>query len=268
MRRSAGHRLGYIALTPFLIATAFAGVFPASYRVETLDLRGKAQSLAVYDAPGAPRRVQVIVTSGDLGWVGLSVDVAEHIRNKGYRVVGFNARAYLASFTGRNLVLNESDVPGDFAAVLEWAARSGPPAAVLVGVSEGAGLSVIAMGSDRPTRCKGLIALGLPETTSLGWRWTDFPMWITKKDPKEPMAQTRPYMSRLRMPLAMIHSTHDEWDPIERISQLFLQAPDPKRFIPVDASNHRFSDKVPQVLENVDQSLQWIESLIPYKDSP
>ena len=57
--------------------------------------------------------------------------------------------------------------------------------------------------------------------------------------------------------------------PIERIKELFLLAPDPKRFIAVDASNHRFSDKTPEVLEHVGASLQWVESqLFPYKDAP
>ncbi len=240
---------------------AFSEVFPAGYRVESVDMRGKIQSLAVYDpAPGMAHLIQVIVTSGDLGWVGLSVEVAESARARGYRVVGFNARAYLASFTGKNLELKPTDVPGDYAVLLDWAARSGPGAAVLVGISEGAGLEVLAVGQGGAVaRCKGIVALGLPERTSLGWHWTDFPMWITKKDPKEPMAETRPCMSRLKVPLVMIHSTHDEWDPIERVKTLFALAPEPKRFIPVDAANHRFSDKTPQVLDHVAASLRWIE---------
>ena len=262
--------LGFVALLG-ICAAAFAGVFPAAYHTETIDMRGKPQSLAIYDPPaGARHPFQVVVTSGDLGWIGLSVDVAEYARNKGYRIVGFNARAYLSSFTGNNLELKESDVPGDYTVLLDWAARSGAGAAVLVGVSEGAGLALLAVGQGQPgTRCKGIVALGLPEKTSLGWRWTDFPMWITKKDPKEPMADTRPCMSRLKVPLVMIHSTRDEWDPIERIKDLFVLAPDPKRFIAVDAANHRFSDRVPQVLEHLWASLQWIEALLAQpKNSP
>jgi pimeloyl-ACP methyl ester carboxylesterase len=228
-----------------------------------VDVRGKTQSLAIYDpAPGRVHPFAVLVTSGDLGWIGISVDIAEHLQKNGYRVAGFNARAYLSSFTGKSTALSPQDIPGDYANVISaaWRGPAAPPGVVLIGVSEGAGLAAVALGQGQCPKCKGLIALGLPRNTSLGWRWTDFPMWITKRDPKEPMADTREFLLRLKMPLVMIHSTHDEYDPIEKIRALFQQAPEPKRFIEVDAINHRFSDKAAEVLEHIDQSLAWFES--------
>ncbi len=254
-----------------LLSCLLLGIFEASsaasfssYQSMNIELRGKSQTLAVYEpAPGTPRRpVQVIVTSGDVGWVGLPVDIAEHLQKAGYRTIGFNARAYLSSFTQKNSHLEERDIPGDYQALQSWAAAGkGPAEFVMIGVSEGAGLAVIGMsGRESRNRCKGIIAMGLPGKTSLGWRWTDFPMWITKKDPNEPLADTRGYLKNLDVPLVMIHSMHDEWDSIESAREMFQIHPGPKKLITIDAINHRFSNKVPEALLNLEKSLDWIQN--------
>jgi pimeloyl-ACP methyl ester carboxylesterase len=234
----------------------------AGYRTENLDIRSRSQTMYVYEPAGIPRPFQVIVISGDLGWVGLSVDVAEHLRDTGYRVIGFNARAYLSSFTGKNIRLDASDIPGDFKTIMNWAARepTRPASFVMVGVSAGAGLAVLGMGQKNgDLRCRGIIALGLPARTALGWRWTDFPMWITKRDPNETMVETKGYLAALSLPVAMIHSTHDEYDAIDHARALFAILPGPKEFLAIDAVNHRFSDKIPEVLAAVDKFLLWVE---------
>ncbi len=243
-------------------------VLAASSRTETIAIRGKDQSLTIYDpAAGSPQRpFQVIVTSGDLGWVGLSVDIAEHLQKAGYRTIGFNARAYLSSFTGKGISLNASDIPGDYRTLINWAIsqKAGPAAFAIVGVSEGAGLAVIGMSEPSSNAfCKGIVALGLPGLTSLGFRWSDFTMWITKREPREPMAETRAYLPKLRNPLFMIHSTHDEYDSLSKAAEMYQLVPEPKRFVPIDAVNHRFSDKVPEVLGQIDQALQWFQNPHP-----
>jgi hypothetical protein len=239
----------------------------AGFRTESLTLRSKSQTMYLYEpVPGSPARpFQIILTSGDLGWIGISVDIAERLRSRGYRTIGFNARAYLASYTGKNSYVEAADISGDYRAIMNWAVQnsSRPGSFVLVGVSEGAGLAVVGMGQGGSNpRCRGIIALGLPGTTSLAWRWSDFPMWITKKDPNEPMAQTKDYIVKLGMPVAMIHSTHDEYDSIEKAHALFDLLPGPKDFLAVNASNHRFSDKVAEVLSAVEKYLLWIDKLL------
>ncbi len=267
-RRSLTRCLVSVLLTFFILAAVLLpdslGLV-ASSRTETVTMRGKAQSLTVYDpAPDSPRRLfQVIVTSGDLGWVGLSVDIAEHLQKEGYRTIGFNARAYLSSFTGRDVSLRESDIPVDYRAILDWANTQGggPTTFVMVGVSEGAGLAVIGMSEGSSSSFyKGIVALGVPGLTSLGFRWTDFTMWITKREPREPMADTRAYLPKIRVPFFMIHSTHDEYDSLAKAKEMYQLVPVPKRFVAIDAVNHRFSDKVPEVLAQIDKALQWFQN--------
>jgi len=61
-----------------------------------LTIRGHVQQLQLY---GPTDGIPVIVASGDGGWIHLGVHVAEALAARGYFVVGFDARAYLRSFT-------------------------------------------------------------------------------------------------------------------------------------------------------------------------
>ncbi len=261
--RSKITALAAIFLLAVFLSSGIAAA--ASYRTVNLNLRGRNQSLAIYDpAPGLPRRpFQVIVTSGDVGWIGLPVDIAEGLQKNGYRTIGFNARAYLSSFTGRDSSLSEGDIPVDYRTLIGWvnSQGAGPADFVMIGLSEGAGLTVLGLSGPSPSQnCKGIIALGMPGRTTLGWRWIDFPMWITKKDPREPLADTRAFLPKLRIPVAMIHSTHDEWDSIDKANEMYSLLPGPKKFIAIDAINHRFSDRVPEVMDQIYRLLQWLQN--------
>lgn len=267
MMHSMRSRL-HCALSGLVMLLLAPGSPSAGPRTLTVDLHGKPQSIQVYDpSPGAPKRpVQVLVTSGDLGWLGISGDVPDHLQGRGYRVIGFNARAYLSSFTGKGGAhVEESQIPGDYRTLMAASTDDKfPKDYVLVGISEGAGLAVLAMGQAQAgASCRGIIGLGLPVRTELGWRWTDFTSWISKNEPNEPLAETKDYLARLHVPIVEIHSAHDAYDPIDIVRAMFAVAPEPKRFIAVDASNHRFSNKTKEVLSILDNSLEWIESLLP-----
>lgn len=245
------------------LQTAYSDARPAP-RTVPVNLRGKVQSVQVYDpVPGMPKRsVQVLVTSGDLGWLGISGDVPGHLQEQGYRAIGLNAQRYVSSFTGGKAAHLEEDViPGDYHTIVETvsAGSSYPREFVSVGVSEGAGLAVVAMGQEQASPlCRGIIALGMPLKTALGWRWTDFTSWISKKEPNEPEVDTKDYLFRLKVPVVLVHSTHDEYDLIDKVKAVYNDAPGPKQFHAVDASNHRFSNKIQEVLTLVDTSLEWI----------
>ena len=62
-----------------------------------------------------------MVGSGDVGWVGLAVTVAEQFAADGYAVVGINVRQYLASFTRGRSHVQPADVPGDYRALADRA---------------------------------------------------------------------------------------------------------------------------------------------------
>jgi Bacterial virulence protein (VirJ) len=123
-----------------LIAATLSGSAPMP---RTITLRGRPQTLHLY---GPPHGYPVIVSSGDGGWIHLAPHVAQMLAARGFAVTGFDVKAYLASFTKP----------------------------ILIGVSEGAGLSVLAT-SDPLTKAEvqGIVAVGLPDLNELGWRWED-----------------------------------------------------------------------------------------------
>src|SRR6185369_5125321 len=73
---------------------------------QTLAIRAHEQQLYVY---GSPSGDPVIVSSGDGGWVHLGPHVAEFLSAKGFCVVGFDAKAYLESFTTAKSALAPQD---------------------------------------------------------------------------------------------------------------------------------------------------------------
>ena len=157
--------------------------------LSSITLRGNDQQLYLYGSRGG---VPVILSSGDLGWAGLVTHVAEFLSNQGYFIVGFNSRAYLSSFTTKTSALKPQDVPRDYKALIDFGARDGSSKPILAGVSEGAGLSVLAA-TDPQVRASvlGVLGLGLPDQNELGWKWQDFIIWITKKHPTNPASWSK-----------------------------------------------------------------------------
>ena len=148
---------------------------------ETVTIRGQTQSLHVYGTRGG---IPVIVSSGDGGWIHLGPHVAEVLAAKGFFVVGFDVKAYLERFTSGRTTLRPEDEPSDYKVIADFAARGTNEKPILIGVSEGAGLSVLAASDPRmKTAIAGVIGLGLPDLNELGWRWKDALIYLTHGTP-------------------------------------------------------------------------------------
>src|SRR5919109_2709194 len=132
---------------------------------ETITVRGKSQIVRL---SGSPRGAPVIVSSGDGGWIHLAPHVAETLAARGFFVIGFDTRAYLSSFTQRSSTLRSEDVAGDYRALIDFAFQRSAQKPVLIGVSEGAGLSVLAAtDAANKSRIEGVVGLGLSDKTEL-----------------------------------------------------------------------------------------------------
>jgi fermentation-respiration switch protein FrsA (DUF1100 family) len=224
---------------------------------ETITLRGRSQLLRLYGTRGNP---PVIVSSGDGGWIHLGPHVAEALSAKGFFVVGFDVRAYLESFTSVGTTLRSEDEPGDYKVLADFAARGAVRKPILIGVSEGAGLSVLAA-TDTKTKMAiaGVLGLGLPDLNELGWRWRDSLIYVTHGVPKEPTFSTAAIVERVApTPLCAIHSTHDEFVPLADVQKVFDRAAEPKKLWIVKASDHRFSDNLPEFDRRLLDAMAWI----------
>jgi pimeloyl-ACP methyl ester carboxylesterase len=228
----------------------------------TLSIRGQEQTLRLYGPKAGP---PVVVSSGDGGWTHLGPDVALFLESKGFFVVGFDCKHYLSSFTSGSKTLAPADVPGDYGALVRYARGSRADPVLLVGVSEGAGLSVLAASDPglQPS-LRGVLALGLPDVNELGWRFFDATIYVTHKTPNEPTFKAADYLPKLgAVPLAAIHATHDEFVPLEEVKRLMALPGGPKKLVILEAADHRFSDKQPELQKAVLEALDWMKSPRP-----
>ena len=257
------------ALTILLAVIACAIAYPLLVSAERrsvqdtrqmISIRGHDQQLHLYGTPGGK---PVIVSSGDGGWIHLGPHVAETLAANGFFVVGFDARAYLESFTQGSMTLRPEDEPADYAALIDFARNaSGRETArpVLIGVSEGAGLSVLAAADPRTKNAiGGVVALGLSNLTELGWRWKDMTIYLTHGAPREPTFSVREVVDRMApLPLAAIHSTRDEYAPLTEVQDVLAHAGEPKRLWIVKAADHRFSDNLAEFDRTLLEAIAWI----------
>jgi hypothetical protein len=225
----------------------------------TISIRGKEQRLNLY---GSSANAPVVLSSGDFGWSGLVVHVAEFLASSGFYVIGFDTRSYLASFTSKDSTLKPTDVPGDYRTLLALADKGASAKPILIGVSEGAGLSLLAATDPEvKTIIQGVLAIGLPDQNELGWKWQDFTIWITKKAPNEPSFMVEDIIGEVSpLPLAEIHSTHDEFLPLDKAREMFAKAGEPKKMWVIDSTNHRFSENRPLLDRRILEAVEWIRN--------
>jgi len=224
---------------------------------QTVTIRGRAQSLHVYGTRGG---IPVIVSSGDGGWVHLGPHVADVLAAKGFFVVGFDVKAYLEGFTSGTTTLRPEDEPADYKVIADFAAHGTNEKPILIGVSEGAGLSVLAASDPRmKTAIAGVIGLGLPDLNELGWRWKDALIYVTHRTPDEPTFSVSAIVDRIApVPLGAIHSTHDEFVPVAEVQHLLDRASEPKKLWIIKAANHRFSDNLTEFDQCLLEAISWI----------
>lgn len=241
----------------FLASLCLLSLPSYAQNTASLNLRGHIQKLNIYGVQGNP---PIILSSGDLGWSGLVVHVAEFLEKKGYYIIGFNSKDYLSSFTSGSSALTPELISRDYVSLLERAKRSGTNNPILAGISEGAGLSALAATDPQVKEAiRGILALGLPDWNELGWRWQDFTIWITKKNPKEPGFRVSEIIGRVSpLPLAEIHSTHDEFLSLEKAKSMIASAGEPKRMWVLEADNHRFSNARDELDRTILEALTWI----------
>ena len=237
-----------------VLAVAIAGAEPAS---AAFAVRGKTLDLHLYGQRGG---TPVVLVSGDGGWIHLAPQTAPVLAAKGYFVVGLSAKQYLSAFTSGQATLSPADVQRDFKLLVDYAAQGAPAKPILVGISEGAGLAVLAA-VDPAVKAAvgGVIGLGMSDQNELGWRFRDSIIYLTHGVPKEPTFSVLEIVDRLApLPLAQLHSTHDEYVPVEEARRVFEKAGGPKRMWVIEAQDHRFSGQVEELSQRLLEAVDWV----------
>lgn len=226
----------------------------------TVVIRGVGQDVYLYPSSGASSNSgEILFAPGDGGWRGFAVTIARTMASWGYNVYGLDTKRYLESFTGRG-TLRESDVMGDFSLLARWMTQGKRRPVTLVGWSEGAGLCLLAAaGPQSRDTFNGLVTFGLGEWNVLAWRWTDNLTYLTKRRPSEPAFSSLLFLPKVApLPLLMIQSSRDEYVPLEEAKKLFAAAQEPKRFVSVNANDHRFTGNQETFFGELRGGLEWI----------
>ena len=238
------------------------GVAARAQTTETVTIRGQRQVLRTYGVPGGD---PIVVSSGDGGWIHLGPHVAKVLAARGFFVVGLDVKAYLTGFTSGSTTLRREDEPADYRVLAEFAARGTAKKPILVGVSEGAGLSVLAATDPRTKAAiAGVVGVGLPEVNELGWRWKDSLIYVTHGVPNEPTFSTAALVGQVApLPLGAIHSTHDEFVSVADVQKVFQRAHDPNKLWIVSGSDHRFSGNTAEFDRRLIEAIEWVKQNTP-----
>ena len=204
----------------------------------------------------APGTLPLLVfATGDGGMHRKDLDMYRHLEAQGYPLVGFDARDYV-----KHLGATETTTPERLAQdyrVIIAAARDAlhlDPGRriVLVGVSRGAGLSVVAAG-ELHDAVSGVVALTREEEYV---RWYRRLLGLPRR---EVMVDVEEYLPQLDdLPLAVVQSTHDKYLPAAE-ARVLLGPDGPRRWLQVvEARNHSFGGARATLYAAVQRALQWI----------
>lgn len=240
---------------------------PSSIADRKIVLNGHPLRLHFSRGESGPARPLLVYATGDGGWHRKDVAFYRHLIALGYPTVGFDAHDYVTHL-GQGDSTTPARLAADYERIIQAAKESmqlpaGYPV-VLVGVSRGAGLSVVAAGQHglRPS-IAGVLAVALTKEEEyvkilrrLGWR--------SRPSAVPEMVQVYEYLPRLAgMPIAVVQSTRDNYLPAAAARALFGPDTPHRWFQPIEARNHSFGGARPQLYEATGRSLTWIDGLLP-----
>jgi pimeloyl-ACP methyl ester carboxylesterase len=214
-----------------------------------------------------PRKELLVYATGDGGWLGLGGNIFEWLTQLNYPVVGFSSRAYVKALrhSSDSGTTTPSILAQDYAQIIDFAkTRMGLPpetSIILVGLSRGAGLSVVAAGEGRLNgHLAGLLTIALTKEEEyvhhrfLGGFRSGLPIEI----------QTYEYLKRIQtIPVVVLQSTKDGYLPADHARQLFGPDTDLRKLHSIEAGNHGFSNLFGGLYQETRNALDWMTGRIP-----
>jgi alpha-beta hydrolase superfamily lysophospholipase len=231
-------------------------------------VRGQQFRVHFFKPLGNKPAIPAIYACGDGGWRGLAPRTAQQLAHIGFAVAGVDSKVYLREFSSVTNPLTMQQLARDYAdiaAALRAFAKVDAAAPVYVyGWSLGAGFA-IAVGADPQTRSNwaGIISIGLPKQNQLvsgvGGNHTNL-----KNEANAQFGfRSEDVLPRIApVPLVMIQSTSDTASPQKVGNALFASAGSPKKYVLINASNHRFSGARDEFYAALGHALTWMKEQI------
>lgn len=218
--------------------------------------------------PGMPL---LFYATGDGGWRGKDFDTYRHLIRWGYPVAGFSAPSYLSHLGFVSGTTTPARLARDYQSLIEFAKQTlNLPAStrtVLVGVSRGAGLAVIAAGRpDLNVELAGVLAVALTKEEEYVRQYRVQPGRTPSDMPTRELVefQTYEYLDRLRsLPLVVIQSTGDNYLPAAAARKLFGPDTDLRRFVSIESRGHSFEGARDALYAELARALTWMSTRSP-----
>jgi dienelactone hydrolase len=256
---------GWLVLLSLALPGCAANLPPSSRPFDgALSINARQLTVHFANEGAAAGRPLLVYTTGDAGWVRKDLAVYREMVSWGYPIAGISAPEYLAHLRGKTATTPER-VADDYLRIIAFAqARLHLERApvVLVGVSRGAGLVVVAAGQAAVReKLGGVVAVALTKEEE-HVRWLGHLPAIRR--PAIPViVELYEYLPLLgAMPVAVVQSTRDSYLPADAAARLFGPDTETRRFRPIDARNHTFGGARREMYDALKGSVEWIETLI------
>ena len=250
---------GGVLFAAFLLSSCAANPRPA-VPAQFVSLNSHSLQLHFENADAPPTRPLLVYATGDGGMHRKDLDTYRHLAALGDPIVGFDARDYVKHLGKDTRSTTPEKLARDYSEIIVRAkqalALDAHCPVVLVGVSRGAGLAVVAAGQLRDS-ITGVVAVALTqEEEYVRWhRIVSLP-----HEPHQPvMVDVYEYVTQLaNLPIAVVQSTHDQYLPAAAARERF--GPDtPCRWLQaIEASNHNFSGARTRMYDAVRAALDWV----------
>lgn len=258
-----------------MIASLFGCAHPPGLRSPYRPVE-YTRDIVLYDHPlevhlARPAQMQpdtplLLYATGDGGWRGNDLDTFHRMIRWGYPVAGFGTPSYLSHLGFVSGSTTPARLARDYQKLVEFAkeALSLPESTrtILVGVSRGAGLAVVAAGREElHAELAGVLVVALTKEEEYVRHYRVRRGKSPSDMPTRELVvfQTYEYLDRLRMlPLAVIQSTHDDYLAADAARQLFGPDTEWRKFYAIDARNHAFAGAREAMYDQMAGSLAWI----------
>jgi hypothetical protein len=267
--RSAGPAcLRFACIVLFALgAQACAAHLPPASRPFDRTLTINAHRLKLHFANGESSRKAplLLYTTGDGGWVRKDLALYREIVSWGYPTAGFSAPDYLEHLRGAEGTTTPGALGRDYAQIIAFAETNlhverGTPV-VLIGVSRGAGLEVVAAGQPRVRgQLSGVVAVALTKEEEYV-RWFGRRLPLVRRPSQRVMLEVYDYLPLLgSLPVAVVQSTRDQFLPAAAAARLFGPESPTRRFRAIVAHNHSFGGAREEMYLAAREAFEWVKN--------
>lgn len=223
-------------------------------------------SLHMAKPRGTPHSLLILYATGDGGWHRKDLDLFRQLASTGFPAAGFDARDYVTHFDTADTA-TPMQLGRDYLTLIDEARVAldlpSTTKVILVGVSRGADLSVVAAGQRLVRReVAGVVAVALTKEEEY-IRGLPAPLRRARPlgaDEEATMAAPYEAIRRFgRLPLAVIQSTRDQYLPASEARKLFGIDTPFHHLEAIDSDNHSFGGARSQMYGAVREALGWIE---------